>query len=211
MPKRYNQPCPVAKTLEVIGDRWTLLVVRDLLRGTRRFQDLLGSLPGIAPNILSARLKLMEEHGLIKRSFYSDHPPRAEYALTDQGRELGMVVGALAAWGARHVHQRARLVHAGCGHPVSARLLLPGLQGKGCRGSGRRGHAGSSSSRNSSTARLKASGWSRLPKWPAGESSTKRDVRDPSAPSRAWARARGPRRRRRAGSAREISGSRSVM
>jgi len=119
MAKRYNQSCPVAKTLEVIGDRWTLLVVRDLLRGTQRFQDLLGSLPGIAPNILSARLKLMEEHGLIRRQLYSDHPPRAEYALTDRGRELGMVVGALAAWGGRHVHREAQLVHAGCGHPVS--------------------------------------------------------------------------------------------
>jgi DNA-binding HxlR family transcriptional regulator len=111
MPKRYNQSCPVAKTLEVIGDRWTLLVVRDLLGGTKRFQDLLTTLPGIAPNILSARLKLMEEHGLIARRLYSDHPPRAEYSLTDRGRELGMVVGALAAWGGRHVYRQTKLVH----------------------------------------------------------------------------------------------------
>src|SRR5574341_1818109 len=117
MPKRYNQSCPVAKTLEVIGDRWTLLVVRDLLSGTKRFQDLLVTLPGIAPNILSARLKLMEEHGLVQRRFYSDHPPRAEYALTDRGRELGTVVGALAAWGGRHGHRRTKRVHDGCGHP----------------------------------------------------------------------------------------------
>jgi DNA-binding HxlR family transcriptional regulator len=119
MPKRYDQACPVAKALELVGDRWTLLAVRDLLRGTKRFQDLLASLPGIAPNILSARLKLMEEHGLVTRRFYSDHPPRAEYALTDKGRELGMIVGALAAWGSRHVYKQARLVHAGCGHPVT--------------------------------------------------------------------------------------------
>ena len=125
MPKRYNQSCPVAKTLEVIGDRWTLLAVRDLLSGAKRFPDLLATLPGIAPNILSARLKLMEEHGLIARRFYSDHPPRAEYALTDKGRELGMVVGALAAWGGRHVYTRATLVHAGCGHPVSVGYYCP--------------------------------------------------------------------------------------
>ena len=125
MAKQYHQSCPVAKTLEVIGDRWTILVVRDLLRGTQRFQDLLGSLPGIAPNILSARLKLMEEHGLIRRTLYSDHPPRAEYALTDRGRELGMVVGALAAWGGRHVHRETQLVHAGCGHPVSVGYYCP--------------------------------------------------------------------------------------
>ena len=133
MAKRYNQSCPVAKTLEVIGDRWTLLVVRDLLRATQRFQDLLGSLPGIAPNILSARLKLMEEHGLIRRTLYSDHPPRAEYALTDRGRELGMVVGALAAWGGRHVHRETQLVHAGCGHPVSVGYYCPDCK-EGVRG-----------------------------------------------------------------------------
>lgn len=118
MPKIYGQRCPVAKTLELVGDRWTLLLVRDLLGGTRRFQDLEDSLPGIAPNILSDRLKLMEEHRLVKRSLYSDHPPRAEYALTDKGRELGTVVGALAAWGARHVYKRARLVHADSGKDV---------------------------------------------------------------------------------------------
>jgi len=133
MAKQYNQSCPVAKTLEVIGDRWTLLVVRDLLRGTQRFQDLLGSLPGIAPNILSARLKLMEEHGLIRRTLYSDHPPRAQYALTDRGRELGMVVGALAAWGGRHVHRETQLVHAGCGHPVSVGYYCPDCK-EGVRG-----------------------------------------------------------------------------
>lgn len=133
MAKQYHQSCPVAKTLEVIGDRWTLLVVRDLLRGTQRFQDLLGSLPGIAPNILSARLKLMEEHGLIRRTLYSDHPPRAEYALSDRGRELGMVVGALAAWGGRHVHRETQLVHAGCGHPVSVGYYCPDCK-EGVRG-----------------------------------------------------------------------------
>ena len=118
MPKRYGQACPVAKSLEVIGDRWTLLVVRDLLGGPRRFRDLQASLAGIAPNLLSDRLKLMEEHDLVSRRFYSDHPPRAEYALTDKGRELGTVVGALAAWGARHVYKRARLVHAVSGKDV---------------------------------------------------------------------------------------------
>ena len=118
MPKIYGQLCPVAKTLELVGDRWTLLLVRDLLSGTRRFQDLEACLPGIAPNILSDRLKLMQEHRLVKRSFYSDHPPRAEYTLTNKGLELGVVVGALATWGSRHAYKGARLVHAGCGHPV---------------------------------------------------------------------------------------------
>jgi DNA-binding HxlR family transcriptional regulator len=118
MPKLYGQRCPVAKTLEVVGDRWTLLVVRDLLDGPRRFHDLQAGLPGLAPNILSERLKLMEAHALVSRRFYSDHPPRAEYELTAKGRELGVVVGALASWGARHVYKQARLVHTDSGQDV---------------------------------------------------------------------------------------------
>lgn len=125
MPKRYGQPCPVAKTLELVGDRWTLLIVRDLLAGTRRFQDLSESLPGIAPNVLSDRLKWMEQHALVARSFYSEHPPRAEYSLTDKGRELGVVVAALAEWGGRHAYKRARLVHDTCGKPVKLGYVCP--------------------------------------------------------------------------------------
>jgi DNA-binding HxlR family transcriptional regulator len=125
MPKKYGQACPVAKTLELVGDRWTLLIVRDLLAGPRRFQDLLASQPGIAPNILSDRVKLMEEHELITRRFYSEHPPRAEYELTAKGKELGTVVGALAAWGTRHVYPRVRLVHADCGHAVKLGYYCP--------------------------------------------------------------------------------------
>ena len=116
--KEYGQRCPVAKTLELVGDRWTLLLVRDLLGGARRFQDLQTGLPGLAPNILSDRLKLMEAHGLVTRRFYSDHPPRAEYELTAKGQELGVVIGALAAWGSRHAYTRSKLVHADSGQEV---------------------------------------------------------------------------------------------
>jgi DNA-binding HxlR family transcriptional regulator len=123
--KRYGQACPVAKSLELVGERWTLLVVRDLLRGVRKFQDLQASLPGIAPALLSERLKLMEEHGLVTRRFYSEHPPRAEYLLTDKGRGLAMVVGALAMWGSRHLHPQTALVHADCGHEVTLRYFCP--------------------------------------------------------------------------------------
>src|SRR4029434_732057 len=104
--------CPVAKSLELVGDRWTLLIVRDLLGGTRRFQDLAASQKGIAPAMLSDRLKRMERHGLVTREFYSEHPPRARYTLTERGRGLGWVVGALAAWGSQHVVKQTRLVHA---------------------------------------------------------------------------------------------------
>lgn len=98
-----DQSCPVARTLDIIGARWTLLIIRDLLPGTMRFQDLQERLPGMAPNVLSDRLKTLEAHGLVRREFYSDHPPRAAYALTDQGRELGIVVLALGQWGRRNL------------------------------------------------------------------------------------------------------------
>ncbi|HXJ78455.1 MAG TPA: helix-turn-helix domain-containing protein [Candidatus Methylomirabilis sp.] len=125
MAKQYGQACPVARALELIGERWTLLITRDLLQGPRRFQDFQTSLAGIAPNILSERLKLMEEHGLIGRRFYSDHPPRAEYFLTEKGQELGHVVGALAVWGSRHLYPEAKLVHDGCGEPVRSAYYCP--------------------------------------------------------------------------------------
>jgi DNA-binding HxlR family transcriptional regulator len=121
MPKRYGQACPVAKSLEFLGERWTLLIVRDLLAGARKFQDLQHSLTGIAPNVLSERLKVMEEHGIVARRFYSDHPPRAEYALTERGKGLGVVVGALAVWGSRHLHPQTAVVHEDCHHPVELR------------------------------------------------------------------------------------------
>ena len=131
MPKHYDQACPVAKALELVGDRWTLLIVRDLLNeGARRFQDFQQSLNGIAPAILSDRLKLMEEHGLVTRRFYSEHPPRAEYILTEKGKDLGLVIGALAAWGSRHVYPEAALVHADCGHPVRLGYYCPHCDGR---------------------------------------------------------------------------------
>ena len=104
MPRSYRQKsCPVARTLDIIGERWTILLLRDLfLQGPRRFQDFQESLAGVAPNTLSARLKAMEEHGLIDRRFYSEHPPRVEYYLTKKGRSLGPVLKALRQWGQRH-------------------------------------------------------------------------------------------------------------
>ncbi len=95
--------CPVAATLDVIGDRWTILILRDLLLGrSGKFKDLLVSLQGISPNLLAERLKRLEREGIVRRSFYSDHPPRAEYRFTDKGEELGSVVRAMARWGYDH-------------------------------------------------------------------------------------------------------------
>jgi DNA-binding HxlR family transcriptional regulator len=103
MPTRYDANCPIARTLDIVGERWTILILRDLLlQGPRKFQDFERSLPGISPNTLSGRLKTLEEHGLVARRFYEEHPPRAEYLLTDKGRELGPVLKALRDWGRKH-------------------------------------------------------------------------------------------------------------
>ena len=100
--RSYNQYCAVAKALDVVGDRWTLLIIRELqLRGGCRYSDLQHGLPGIATNLLGARLKELEEHGLVCRE--SAPPPVATtlYHLTDAGRELEPVLSALGRWGAR--------------------------------------------------------------------------------------------------------------
>jgi DNA-binding HxlR family transcriptional regulator len=97
----YSDPlCPVACALDRIGEKWTLLILRDLtLHPSRRFQDLIESLKGCAPNTLSARLSSLEEMGLIERRLYEQHPPRMEYLLTAKGREVRPVLKALRAWG----------------------------------------------------------------------------------------------------------------
>lgn len=90
--------CSVAQTLEVVGEWWTLLVVRNLMFGQRRFEAIQGDL-GIARNILSDRLGTLVEHGIVDRVKYQDHPERFEYRLTDKGRDLFPVIAALMAWG----------------------------------------------------------------------------------------------------------------
>lgn len=96
--------CPVAWTLAVVGSSWTALILRDLLlHGPRRFQDFQTSLAGIPPTTLSDRLKKLEAHGVIERRLYQQHPPRAEYALTPKGRDLGPVVGAMRDWGRKYM------------------------------------------------------------------------------------------------------------
>jgi DNA-binding HxlR family transcriptional regulator len=98
--------CPVACTLDVIGDRWTLLVVRDLVRGKRRFAEFLDSSERIPTNILASRLKHLQDAGIITARRYSDRPPRMEYELTPKGEELRPVMREMVAWGVRHAGGR---------------------------------------------------------------------------------------------------------
>ena len=100
MEKFDNRLCPVARAMDVIGEKWTPLIIRQLLvNGASRFQDIAESIPEASANTLSERLKKLEAHGLIKREFYSDHPPRANYVLTEKGMTLKPVFVALRDWG----------------------------------------------------------------------------------------------------------------
>jgi DNA-binding HxlR family transcriptional regulator len=99
----YAQACPIARTLDIIGDRWTLLIIRDLFLGRRRFNEFRQSTPRISPKLLSERLKRLEEQGLVERTLLAGYPPRAEYGLTAKGRSLFPVLFAMGSWGFEHL------------------------------------------------------------------------------------------------------------
>jgi DNA-binding HxlR family transcriptional regulator len=106
--------CPVARSLDVVGERWTMLILRDLLLdGPQRVQDLQRRLNRISPNTLSARLKTLEEAGVVTRRFYDQHPPRAEYVLTPRGEALRPVLRALRDWGETHAPRRTAAAPSG--------------------------------------------------------------------------------------------------
>jgi DNA-binding HxlR family transcriptional regulator len=125
MAQRQDASSPLGQALARVGDRWTLLVVEALLDGPRRFNDLLGQLPGIAPNILSERLKRLEREGLLVARPYSDRPPRVAYQLTAEGRELAGALRLLAYWGAGHADPAQAPRHPACGTPIEARWYCP--------------------------------------------------------------------------------------
>jgi DNA-binding HxlR family transcriptional regulator len=103
MARYYSLACPVARTLDIIGDRWTILILRNLLlEKAQKFQEFGETLPGLTPSVLSARLKDLEKNGIIESTLYAEHPPRWDYTLTAKGRELGPVLMALKRWGEKH-------------------------------------------------------------------------------------------------------------
>jgi DNA-binding HxlR family transcriptional regulator len=115
---------PLDAALAAVGDRWTLLVVEALLDGPRRFGDLQEALPGIAPNILTARLRQLAEQALVVTTPYQDRPPRFVYELSAAARDLAGPLRLLADWGARH-RDAEMPRHAVCGTPLEARLYCP--------------------------------------------------------------------------------------
>jgi DNA-binding HxlR family transcriptional regulator len=133
-----NETCSVAAALSVIGDPWTLLILRDAFFGVRRFDDWQARL-GVARNVLAARLKTLVDHGVLETRLYSEHPPRKDYLLTQKGRDLRPVILALKAWGDAHVYGddaqpmdfvhscgavlKPRMVCDACGEPIHGRDL----------------------------------------------------------------------------------------
>ncbi len=101
--RALRSSCPVAGALDLVGDKWTLLVVRDLLRGKRRYGDLASSSERIPTNILADRLRRLEQGGVVERVQYSERPPRYEYRLTPRGEDLRPAIRSLARWGLQYV------------------------------------------------------------------------------------------------------------
>jgi DNA-binding HxlR family transcriptional regulator/putative sterol carrier protein len=103
---RYQQYCALARTLDVAGDRWTLLIVRELAPGPRRFTDLVDGLPGVSRKLLTDRLRALERDGIIARRELPAPAARQVYELTDDGRDLASAMAALIAWGAKRIGDR---------------------------------------------------------------------------------------------------------
>jgi DNA-binding HxlR family transcriptional regulator len=111
--------------LDRVGDRWSLLLVAELLDGARRFGELSGTLPGIAPNILTDRLRRLERAGIVRSTPYQLRPTRLAYTLTADGRDLASALRLLADWGARQTGDVEPLRHDACGTPLEARWFCP--------------------------------------------------------------------------------------
>jgi len=126
LPRTYADiNCSIARTLEVVGDRWTLLVVRNALVGVSRFDDFQRSL-AIAPNVLTDRLSRLTDSGVLERRQYTDRPARFEYVPTDKGRQLWPLLAAMVTWGDRYYAPSGApriLLHDQCGGVLASELI----------------------------------------------------------------------------------------
>ncbi len=101
--KSYNHPCLIAQTLDILGDRWTFLVLRDLMSGLHRYSEILESCAGMSPNVLSDRLKLLQAAGLVEREYQRGLPPKVQYTLTDTGWSVRPILMAMVEWGRKYL------------------------------------------------------------------------------------------------------------
>jgi DNA-binding HxlR family transcriptional regulator len=125
--------CSIAKTLDVVGEWWTLLILRDAFRGTWRFDDFQASL-GLARSVLTARLRKLTAHGILERHAYSEHPPRYEYRPTEKGRALFPLIAAMLQWGDTWAPSEGGppvvLIHDTCGNVTQPVLTCPHCHGE---------------------------------------------------------------------------------
>jgi DNA-binding HxlR family transcriptional regulator len=124
-PTRNPERAALAAAAEAVGDRWTLLLIAALLDGPRRFGELQDEVDGIAPNVLTQRLRKLESDGIVVARPYSERPPRFVYELTSRGMELADVLALLAGWGSRNVPGEERPTHSLCGTPLEVRWWCP--------------------------------------------------------------------------------------
>lgn len=126
MKTRYDLPCNIAQSLNIIGDRWTLLVIHEIHIGNVTFSGIKKALEGISSNLLSERLKSLEEDNLIATTLYSTHPPRYKYTLTEKGKDLEPVFHSLVVWGEKHLEKcYKKAVHKECRHEVQIAYYCP--------------------------------------------------------------------------------------
>jgi DNA-binding HxlR family transcriptional regulator len=121
-----DERCSVAATLELVGDPWTMLIVREAFLGVTRFEQWQTKL-GVARNVLAARLRTLTEHGLVSREVYSTRPLRQEYVLTAKGRDLLPILTAMLAFGDKHIYgpgqEPQHYIHLECGHRFEAKTV----------------------------------------------------------------------------------------
>ncbi|QDI92035.1 transcriptional regulator [Salicibibacter halophilus] len=125
MKKNYNLPCNIAQTLNIVGDRWTLLILHELMVGHTTFNEIKRYLEGISSNLLSDRLKYLEEEDLVASTLYSTHPPRFEYALTESGKDLEPVFHSLLLWGRKNLDPCYKKLVDTTGDEVEIRYFNP--------------------------------------------------------------------------------------
>lgn len=126
MKNLYDLPCNIAQTLNIIGDKWTLLIVRQLMNGRTTYKEIQNNLEGIPSNLLSSRLKVLEEDGIVTTKLYQTHPPRYEYLLTESGKDLNDIFISLLMWGEKYVKGCSKIIlHSECGHRLEHQYYCP--------------------------------------------------------------------------------------
>lgn len=124
--KQYNLECNIAQTLNIIGDRWSLLILHQMFLGNVTFKEIQDNLEGIPTNLLSDRLKALEADELIERSIYQSHPPRYKYILTKKGYDLEDVFNSLILWGQKYLNTcYKKLVHENCNSVIEHMYYCP--------------------------------------------------------------------------------------